>query len=218
MGYLERLMGENEVAVFKTRQHWLVIFWGLVIHSIISLLIVIGVVLAVTVTHVALWVALPIGLLLLLFPVWRLSLTLLHWWNEVYVVTNRRVIQLEGIFNKHSIDSSLEKVNDVVLEQSFTGRMMDYGNVEILTASEVGVNRFDMVARPVKFKTEMLNQKEKLGEPDEYAGRAKKVLTGEAPSTGDVPELIAELDELRKKGIISEAEFQKKKEELLKKI
>ncbi len=40
------------------------------------------------------------------------------WWNEKYIVTNRRVIQIEGILDKHVIDSSLEKVNDVVLVQS----------------------------------------------------------------------------------------------------
>jgi hypothetical protein len=34
----------------------------------------------------------------------------------------------------------------------------------------------------------------------------------------DIPTLIAELDELRKKGILSEVEFQKKKTQLLEKI
>jgi hypothetical protein len=34
----------------------------------------------------------------------------------------------------------------------------------------------------------------------------------------NIPALIAELDELRKKGIVTEAEFQKKKAELLAKI
>jgi len=33
----------------------------------------------------------------------------------------------------------------------------------------------------------------------------------ERRSAGDIPTLIAELDELRKKGIISEEEFQKKR-------
>ncbi len=82
---------------------------------------------------------------------------------EEYIVTNRRVIQTAGVFNKHVIDSSLEKVNDVVLTETVLGRLFDYGNIEILTASEMGVNLLRHIVSPVKFKTEMLNQKERVG-------------------------------------------------------
>jgi hypothetical protein len=112
----------------------------------------------------------------------------------------------------------LEKVNDVVLEQSAIGRMLGYGNVQILTASEFGVNLFKRVARPVKFKIEMLNQKEGLGQLDIFEGRASRILAEEAPTAGDIPELIAELDELRRRGIISDEEFEEKKKALLEKL
>ncbi len=122
-------------------------------------------------------------------------------------MTNRRVIQAEGIINKHVIDSSLEKVNDVVLDQSFLGRMFDYGNIEILTASEGGVNKLDKIPSPVQFKTEMLNQKQGMG-MDDLAG-------ARGPGHNDIPALIAELDALRQRGILTDAEFQQKKAELL---
>ena len=133
-------------------------------------------------------------------------------------ITNRRVIQTEGLLNKHVIDSSLEKVNDVVLSQSAFGRMLGYGDVEILTASEMGVNRFERITGPLRFKTEMLNQKEDLGRLGEFSRKAERVLESAPPSAGDIPELIAELDELRQKGIISQQDFEEKKQELLRKI
>jgi hypothetical protein len=98
------------------------------------------------------------------------------------------------------------------------GRFLNYGTVEIITGSDIGVNLFKHMAQPVRFKTEMLNQKEDLSELDAYGSRARRVLTEEAPTSGDIPELIAELDELRQKGIISEQEFETKKAELLKRI
>jgi uncharacterized membrane protein YdbT with pleckstrin-like domain len=64
---------------------------------------------------------------------------ILVWSHHQYIVTNWRVLQISGIFNKNVIDSSLEKVNDVKMTQSFFGRIFNYGNVEILTASELGV-------------------------------------------------------------------------------
>jgi hypothetical protein len=124
-------------------------------------------------------------------------------------VTTHRVIQTSGVFSKNVVDSSLEKVNDVKLSQSFLGRMFGYGDIEILTASELGVNLFHEIADPIGFKTAMLNAKERLGF-DHEAG-----MEGHA---ADIPSLIARLDDLRKKGIISEGEFQQKKAELLAKM
>ncbi len=213
MGYLEGLLGLKEQIVFKTRQHWLVIVPKLVLWCVVSILILLITALLAGLTPLAL-----VLLLALVFPFWRVMVDFLNWWNEQYVITNRRVIQLEGIFNKHSIDSSLEKVNDVVLQQSAPGRMLNYGDVEILTASEIGVNVFRRMAQPVKFKTEMLNQKEGLSQLDIFEGKAGRVLAEEPPKAGDIPELIAELDELRKRGIITDTEFEEKKKALLDKL
>ena len=70
-----------------------------------------------------------------------------HWANHKFVVTNRRILHVEGVLDKDITDSSLEKVNDAKLEQSMWGRrMLDFGNVEILTASELGVNKFHQIA------------------------------------------------------------------------
>ena len=38
--------------------------------------------------------------------------------NQEYVLTNRRVLQVEGVLNRSATDSSLEKINDAVLSQS----------------------------------------------------------------------------------------------------
>jgi hypothetical protein len=217
MGYVQNLLGRNERIAFVTRQHWMVLLESLIVNGFLSVLIAA----IVTALSLLLPAAVPATLLLLvllLVPIVRFGIRLLNWWNEQYAITNRRVIQTEGVFNKHVIDSSLEKVNDVVLNQSALGRMLGYGDVEILTASEIGVNCFERISGPVRFKIEMLNQKEDLGRLDEFGRKAERVLEAPPPAAGDVPELIAELDELREKGVITEAEFEQKKQELLGKI
>lgn len=208
MGYVEGLLGSNEQMVVKTRQHWLVLASSFLSNLVFAIIIVIVAVLATLFAGVALGPLPLLLLLLLVFPLIAFLRVFLEWWNEEYIVTNRRVIQVEGVINKHVIDSSLEKVNDVVLDQSYLGRLLDFGNVEILTASEIGVNKLERIASPVKFKTEMLNQKEALG-TDEHFGTHRE---------HDVPALIAELDELRKQGVLTEDEFQAKKAQLLAKM
>ncbi|MDQ3006138.1 MAG: PH domain-containing protein [Chloroflexota bacterium] len=134
---------------------------------------------------------------------------ILVWRNKAYIVTNRRVIQISGVFSKDVVDSSLEKVNDVKMSQSFLGRVFGYGDIEILTASELGVNLFHEINEPVEFKQAMLNAKERMGYDE---------MGGDARPQADIPTMIARLDDLRKKGILSEAEFQEKKAELLSKM
>lgn len=209
MTYLDRLMARNEKIVLVARQHWIVLLRDALLDGLIALAIIIA---AVLTTPVLVG---PFLLILLVLPLGHFIYHYLQWWNEQYVITNRRVMQIEGVFNKHVSDSSLEKVNDVVMAQSALGRLLDFGDIEIITGSDVGVNIFHRIAHPIRFKTEMLNQKEALGALEDFSAKAARVLEAPAPSEGDIPELIAELDALRQKGILTEEEFQKKKAELL---
>ncbi|MDR3572506.1 MAG: PH domain-containing protein [Anaerolineaceae bacterium] len=205
--YLKHLLGDHEQILLVTRQHWFVLFQAIVMELIVSLIIIAAViVLSFTIfINPLVW----LGLILLLIPIISLAKDTLIWSNRKYVITSRRVIQIHGVFNKDVTDSSLEKVNDVKMDQSFLGRMFDFGDVEILTASELGVNLFKRIAEPVKFKTSMLNAKAKL--EDEQSGHAEH-------EENDIPSLIARLGQLRQQGVITEAEFQTKKSELLAKL
>jgi len=204
--YLNSLLGENEQVLFVTHQHWLVLALEILSETVltISLLVLVTLIWLV-------WLPNPLivlAYLLLLFPLVSLWRDVLTWQSRKYVVTNWRVIQIAGIFNKDVTDSSLEKVNDVKLEQSIAGRWLNFGNIEILTASELGVNKFVQVARPINFKTAMLNAKEKL-EHGQAAGRRSET---------NVVSLVAQLDNLRQQGLLTNAEFEQKKAQLLKKL
>lgn len=202
--YLQSMLGENERIVLATRQHWFVLSSMIVLEIVVTL----GVIVAISVATVNFPPA-AFAFVLVFLPLLSMLRDILVWKNRQYIVTNRRVIQIFGIFNKSVVDSSLEKVNDVKMVQSFFGRLFDYGDVEILTASEMGINLFRRIGDPVKFKTAMLNAKEKLG----YEGTGSH-----AQPVDSIPAMIAELDELRKQGIVTEAEFQQKKRELLAKM
>jgi uncharacterized membrane protein YdbT with pleckstrin-like domain len=205
--YLISLLGENEQILFVTRQHSLVLLGEILSELVLAI--------ALSFLITLIWMfwlpnpLVPLGYLLLLLPMVSLLRDLLIWRNRQYIVTNWRVIQIAGVLNKEVSDSSLEKVNDVRLEQSFWGRLLNYGNIEILTASELGVSMFRKVGRPISLKTAMLNAKENLSQGIPDLG---------ARSDGNVVDLIAQLDSLRKHGILSEAEFQRKKADLLAKL
>jgi hypothetical protein len=169
-----------------------------------------------------------IGVGLAIIPFVVLVRAILDYVNERFIITNRRVVEVKGIINKHVRDSALEKVNDVDLKQSFLGRIFSYGTVEIITGSDIGMNQFPLIHNPVRFKKAMLNAKEQLSgiapemvlERPVAAGTAGGATAGATPAGAtaagqSITDLIQELAELRDKGLLTDAEFEKKKKEML---
>lgn len=209
--YIESLLGDNERILHVTRQHPFLLIgsmgWEFLITVLIVVLVSIVLVLFPDLSTLA-----PLGYALLIIPLVGAIIDTLVWSSRQFIVTNRRVISIYGVFNKNVIDSSLEKVNDVKMTQSAMGRLFNYGDIEILTASELGVNLFKKLSDPIRFKTAMLNSKEQMSVEDEG------VRPHRAFNAREIPELIARLDSLREKGILTEEEFQQKKAELLRKL
>jgi len=225
------MLGEHERIISVTRQHWFLLVSSILLE-IIAIIVILGA--AVTTGVLAprgyTLIITVVGFALLLIPIVSMVKDILKWTNHEYVITNRRVIQIEGVFNKSVSDSSLEKVNDVKLTQSALGRVFDYGDVEILTASEIGMNLMQKIESPVRFKTAMLNAKQaledgeaRLGFDHPVAAVAKGVSTlaavqqHEPLRLTDLPELLTKLEGLRQQGVLTNEEFQQKKTELLKK-
>lgn len=207
--YLHSLLGQNERILFTTRKHWFMLASMIAVEIFIMMLIfaIAFVATIMLIDDPLVWLAPVIGFVVLMLPVASMVHDILQWSNHQYIITNWRVIQISGFINKNIIDSSLEKVNDVKMTQSAIGRIFNYGDIEILTASELGVNLFKRIDDPVHFKIAMINAKEAL-----EAGSRN------APVMMDVPGMINQLDQLRKDGIITEEEFQQKKADLLAKL
>jgi len=221
MSYADSLMAKDERALYRDRQHWLapvsdalrpivVVLVGLVIFFFATVVKADG-------TAWQLLAGLS-ALLLIIGIVW-IAIVYLTWRNEEYIITNRRVIKIEGLLDKKSGDSSLDKINDAVLKQGLLARLFHYGDLDILTANEEAIDRYQMLAHVVEFKKAMLNAKNDL--EDGYRGSqsaAAPAAAGAAArpsSSDDVTATLARLADLRDKGAITPADYEAKKAELL---
>ena len=234
--YADNLLADGERAVLRTRQHWLAtIFdgrtaWAIFIASVV-LFFLSGSVAAEVPQRVFQWIALG----LLLISLFWLVQIYASWYAEDYMVTNRRVLKVEGVFRKRSADSSLEKINDAVLEQSVLGRMLGYGDLEILTAAETSVDKYRMLAGAAQFKKTMLDEKHALEEeflrvPAPPLRAAPMMATAPADSPPPAPpakpgmtsteitKALGELADLRDRGAISVEDYEAKKSDLLGRI
>jgi membrane protein YdbS with pleckstrin-like domain len=110
------------------------------------------------------------------------GISYLEWQAEQYIITNERVIQVEGIINKRELTTSIEKINDIETDQTLFGRILGYGTVDIITGSDTGINKLDYLDKPLEFKKVMLNAKNRhYGDASDYApgGPSRRPSDGE---------------------------------------
>jgi uncharacterized membrane protein YdbT with pleckstrin-like domain len=210
MAYLDSLLASGERVVLRTRRHVIVLTRTvglalIVVAAGIGLAVFFGLFSGLATTgNYAAWGGIALAVLgaLAAFPAW------LRWRCEEYLVTDRRVIQIEGVFQKKVLDSSLDKVNDVQLEQSVVGRLIGYGTIKILTASEHGINQLDTLPDPLGFKRAML---EARGGAPALASSSAAMRRGGS----DAADRLAQLDEMKRRGLVTEDEYQAKRRAIL---
>ena len=162
IAYVEQQLGASEKILYTERHHWVffvaeMIKWILFAAAVIAVIIIFRVWFFEGQSWVW-WL-----LLVFLIPAVRIAWGFLSWKMNVYVLTNRRVIESTGVLSKRVADSSLEKLTDIVLKQSIMGRALNYGDIVVLTASAgAGINDLKQIRRPMEFKTQMVNAKEGL--------------------------------------------------------
>lgn len=225
--YADRLLADGERAVLRTRQHPIApIMEGRTALAIF----VASVVLIVLISQLqpsdmrSILGYLPL-VLLVVSLVW-FAVILMAWYSEDYIVTNRRVLKVDGILRKRSADSSLEKINDAILEQSVLGRILGYGDLEILTAAEMPVDHYSYLSGAQQFKRTMLDEKHRLeqevydfpGPPLRAAAPAAAApATPAAPTmtSDEITRALGSLADLRDRGAISPEDYEAKKQDLL---
>jgi len=104
------------------------------------------------------------------------------------------------------------------MEQSAWGRLLKFGDIEIISGSESGIDVFRRIADPIGFKKTLLDQKGASGGSGIQPEQMERASGKEAPGASEIPALIAELGELREKGLLSDAEFEEKRKQLLERI
>ena len=240
--YAESLLASGERVVRREHQHWFI----LVANTRYAILALIG---AALLTVISVWFGIDgvlwqlLGVLTLVLFVYGIAAFLwgiLRYRNEEYLITNRRLIHAEGVVNKKTTDSSLEKINDAVLTESMFGRMFGFGDLDVLTASEEGIERLRMLRDAKDFKKAMIEAKHELeievarpvmppirSEPAPVAAAPAAAPAAAAPpptpapaapaapASNDIGAALDRLGDLRDRGLITPEEYAAKRQELL---
>ena len=166
----------------------------------------------------AFWIFVTIGLL-------GVAWYFLAWRAERYLVTTRRVIEAGGVINKYTRDTSLQMISDMIVGHPWLGRIVGYGELDLLTASEAGTSKIRFLPDADGFKKALLDARHEL-ELELGGGRAQEraasvdsapqpASTPVALSADELDSTLGRLADLRDRGLITQEEFDEKKRELL---
>jgi membrane protein YdbS with pleckstrin-like domain len=173
------------------------------------------------------WIAFVVVIIVwLIYPIFA-------WFFAHFVLTDRRVILSQGILNKTTMAIPLEQLTNINTVQNAWERVFKYGDVMMETAGEFGQQPFSNIGRPLEVKKEIFQQRDThIEELEARRGKeaaremASVIQTGPAPAAPatappaagadtSVVERLEKLSALHASGALSDAEFQKAKEELL---
>jgi uncharacterized membrane protein YdbT with pleckstrin-like domain len=194
---------KDENIVLETKPHWFTLVIPFLIVLIISIIgIVIG----------------SYGIILTFISVGYFVYKIIERNRNIWVVTNKRVIDEYGVFSNNAKESPLDKINNVSFNQSFWGKIFAYGDVEIQTAAEIGSTTYFTVENPGKLKDTITNMQEEYKEDQikkQAMELASSIVAGQQNFKTDVSSELEKLYDLKKRGILTEEEYDKRKTKIL---
>lgn len=152
------------------------------------------------------WAALVVPIFSVFWIVWRW----LKWRTTMFVITTERLISRQGLFARSGMEIPLERVNNISSHQTFFERILGAGDLLIESGGEDGQQRYSNVRKPFELQNTINRQIErsKARDMDRLAGRREL----------SVPEQLEKLADLVTSGVLTQAEFDAKKQQLLDKL
>lgn len=131
--YPEKLLAPGETIAFELKPHWRALFLPMLV-LIAEVFIATWAFFAFDSTVFRL-IVVAVGVFIV---TWQVTIPFLRWLSTQYVFTSRRIIVRRGVLTKQGRDMPLSKVNNVSFQVSVMGRILNYGSLEIESASDDG--------------------------------------------------------------------------------
>jgi uncharacterized membrane protein YdbT with pleckstrin-like domain len=171
------------------------------------------------------WVDTTLGWITLLLFLWVLVSTVyafVHWKTTKFAITTERVAYQSGIIRRRGVSIPLNRVNNVNFHQSMIARMLNNGVVIIESAGETGDSVFENIPDPEKVRALIFQQVEadEQRDSDRDAASLAKALRDQPPppaaaATPSVTDRLKQLDELRTQGLVTDEEYELKRQAIL---
>ncbi len=207
---MRTVLKKDEQILLIIRQHWLRLLLPVLAWLLLTIIL-------------TWWLGNSTAFVIILLTALYPGIEYINWKNNIWCITNLRVVDESGFFSRHSKESPLDKINNVEYDQSIWGRILGFGSVDIQTAAELGETRYEFIHHPKLLKdTITLAQEEnKKVQITNHASKLAEAITRSNPAVATQPsqQMIADelhkLFELMQKGAITQEEYVMQKNKLM---
>jgi uncharacterized membrane protein YdbT with pleckstrin-like domain len=206
MPYPPKLLNPGEQIVFDLHPHWWY-FSGITVAGLVLVAAIIAVPLTLT-GQAEKVLALAVAGLGILWLAWLVA-KLLAWRTTHFVLTTDRLIYRAGVLGRSGKEIPLERVNDISFHQSLFERAVGTGDLMIESAGKQGQDVFSRLPHPDRAQQAIYTSME------DNRRRADAPAAPPGPASETIAQQIANLARLHDQGVLSDAEFQAKKTDLL---
>ena len=212
MAFPRKLLADHESIVFDLRPHWVALAKPVLWLLLWLAVWITGYQVAKNVLdepnltqNIVAIVSLAGILYMAIFPY-------VKWQSTHFVLTTDRLITRWGVISKNSKEIPLERINDVTFNQSVVDRILGAGDLLVESAGERGQTRIQNVRKPEQVQLMIYKETE---DNNNRMMRPSGQPSSAAPS---ITEQIEALARLKDQGVLSDMEFETKKQELLKRL
>jgi len=145
MRYIEGILQPGEKVVYAGRIHWVIY-----LPSMIMLVLALAALTQAGQGRTGMsWSVAAIGFAAAA-AVMFLSAWFRRWTTEIDV-TDRRIVYKTGFVRRHTVEMNMDKVESVDVDQSFWGRLLDYGDI-VIRGTGVGIEPLHGIGAPLDFR------------------------------------------------------------------
>jgi uncharacterized membrane protein YdbT with pleckstrin-like domain len=150
--YIDEILQPGEKVLYSTNAHWIFYLPAIVAWLVALALLVVSLTVAATIPSAVL-ASLAGAAVIAVVAVYYTVRGWFHRFTTETDVTDRRVVHKTGFINRHTFEIALDKIASVEVDQSIPGRLLNYGNVTIVSMGEVKPQPIKTIASPLAFRS-----------------------------------------------------------------
>jgi uncharacterized membrane protein YdbT with pleckstrin-like domain len=145
MSYVQSTLVPGERILYRAHLHWATFLGGGVLFILFTI---------VATLFVAREESQFAGFIVFILGVLPLAAAYIRYRTSEFAVTDKRVLIKTGLVRRHTLETLLNKVENISVEQGLLGRVLNYGTIQV-TGTGSTKETFPNIAAPLEFRKQV---------------------------------------------------------------
>ncbi len=145
MAYIDQNLMSGEQVVYRTKLHWIIFLWPIIFIILAFVFLASGKEIAM------------LGGIFFLIALFSALSAFISFKTSEFGITNKRVLIKVGFIRRNSLETLLQKVEGIQVNQGILGRIFNYGTILIKGTGGTS-NPFHKIEAPMEFRKKVQEQ------------------------------------------------------------